>query len=60
MENNRFNQRNDKNQRYGEWVNIWSNNNIRWHSFFINGIRHGNSKVYDPNGDLDNHRYYAR
>jgi antitoxin component YwqK of YwqJK toxin-antitoxin module len=57
---NKINLRNDKEERHGEWIRLWGDENIWWHSFFINGIRCGISKVYDPNGNLDQNRYYAR
>ncbi len=60
MENNRFNQRNAKGQRHGEWVRLWGNNNIKWHSFFINETRYGHSLIYDPSGNLMAKHYYAR
>ena len=65
----KINLRNDKEERHGEWILLWSNspnkwrnsnNNIKWHSFFINGFRFGHSKVYDHNGNLDQNRYYAK
>jgi antitoxin component YwqK of YwqJK toxin-antitoxin module len=60
MLDKKTNQRNAKYQRHGEWIRLWGNKNIWWHSFFINGSRCGISKVYDPNGNLDQNRYYAR
>ena len=57
---NKINQRNANSERHGEWLTLWGNEKVRWHSFFINGTRFGNSKVYDPNGELDQNRYYAR
>jgi antitoxin component YwqK of YwqJK toxin-antitoxin module len=60
MQDKETNQRNEKGELHGEWIRLWSDNNIWWRSFFINGIRCGNSKVYDQNGILNQNRYYAR
>jgi antitoxin component YwqK of YwqJK toxin-antitoxin module len=43
---------NDKNQKHGRWVELWSNGNLRYDLNYENGQYHGNSKWFYENGQV--------
>jgi len=42
----------------GEYIRYWENGNLRVHSLYENGEKHGECKIYNENGQLLEHSLY--